>query len=73
MLILASIHMEGKTLVWYQDMAESVSFSSWELFSKVLQNRFGPSYHDPVEAQLGEKNNLVLRSIRGSLRQFPID
>lgn len=28
MLILASIHMEGKTLVWYQDMAESVSFSS---------------------------------------------
>lgn len=32
-------------------MAESVFFSSWELFSKALLDRFGPSaYDDPMEA-----------------------
>ncbi|XP_035543593.1 uncharacterized protein LOC118347680 [Juglans regia] len=49
-LRLASFHMEGKTLVWFQDLDESGVLTSWDEFVKVLLLRFGPSsYDDPME------------------------
>lgn len=48
---LDSFHMEGKALVWFQDLEASGTITSWDGFVQALQTRFGPtSYEDPVEA-----------------------
>jgi hypothetical protein len=50
-LILASIHMEGKALVWYQDMDMSSYLPNWTVLTQSLMQRFGPSaYDDPMES-----------------------
>jgi hypothetical protein len=50
-LILASIHMEGKALVWYQDMEMSSYLPNWTILAQALMQRFGPSaYDDPMES-----------------------
>ncbi|KAF5462657.1 hypothetical protein F2P56_018645 [Juglans regia] len=49
-LRLASFHMEGPSLVWFQDLEESGTIQDWEGFTKALLVRFGPSaYDDPME------------------------
>ncbi|KAG2666849.1 hypothetical protein I3843_15G081700 [Carya illinoinensis] len=49
-LRLVSFHVEGKALVWFQDLDESGVLSTWEAFVQALLLRFGPSsYDDPVE------------------------
>lgn len=51
MLMLASIHMEGKTLVWYQDIDMAEALPNWEVFTHALMERFGPTcYDDRMEA-----------------------
>jgi hypothetical protein len=51
MLMLASIHMEGKALVWYQDMDMAGALPNWEVFTHALLERFGPTcYDDPMES-----------------------
>jgi hypothetical protein len=43
--------MEGKALVWFQDMGLSVSLYNWHMLTQALLERFGPfSYDDPMEA-----------------------
>jgi hypothetical protein len=43
--------MEGKALVWFQDMGLSVSLYNWHVLTQALLERFGPfSYDDPMEA-----------------------
>lgn len=43
--------MDGKVIVWFQDLHESRQLSDWEQFVKALLTRFGPTcYDDPVEA-----------------------
>jgi hypothetical protein len=50
-LLLASIYMEGKALVWFQDMELSGSLYNWHVLTQALLERFGPSsYDDPMEA-----------------------
>ncbi|KAF5447657.1 hypothetical protein F2P56_033191, partial [Juglans regia] len=50
-LRLASFHMDGQALVWFQDLEESGEIREWEDFTKALLTRFGPSsYDDPMEA-----------------------
>lgn len=47
---LVSFHIEGKALVWFQDLDESRGLTSWEEFVEALLVRFGPSsYNDPME------------------------
>ncbi|XP_059456454.1 uncharacterized protein LOC132186493 [Corylus avellana] len=49
--LLASIHMEGKALVWFQDMEMSGCLHNWTVLTQALLERFGPSgYDDPMEA-----------------------
>lgn len=49
-VLLASFHMEGKALVWFQDIEAAGGISSWEGFVRALQTRFGSSpYEDPME------------------------
>lgn len=47
---LVLFHMEGRALVWFQDLSEYGGLTSWEEFVKVLLIRFGPSsYNDSME------------------------
>lgn len=40
-VLLASFHMEGKALLWFQDLEAAGGISSWEGFVRALQTRFG--------------------------------
>lgn len=43
--------MEGKALVWFQDLEAYGTITSWDGFVQALQTWFGPtSYEDPMEA-----------------------
>ncbi|XP_035548740.1 uncharacterized protein LOC118349222 [Juglans regia] len=47
---LASFHMEGKAMVWFQEIESTGTFIDWEGFVRVFLARFGPnSYDDPME------------------------
>jgi len=45
---MASFHMDGKALVWFQDADEDGQFPTWEAFTQALLVRFGPVYDDLV-------------------------
>ncbi|KAF5463495.1 hypothetical protein F2P56_019406, partial [Juglans regia] len=50
-LLMASYHMNGDALIWYQDAAETAQFNNWDTFSSALLLRFGlTAYDDPMEA-----------------------
>ncbi len=50
-IMLASFHMEGKVLIWLQDLEEFGSFTSWEAFTQAILVRFDScSYDDPFES-----------------------
>ncbi|KAA8529666.1 hypothetical protein F0562_034234 [Nyssa sinensis] len=50
-VLLASVHMEGKAITWFQELESAGGFPSWESFVRALLIRFGPSaYEDPMEA-----------------------
>ncbi|XP_059449450.1 uncharacterized protein LOC132180588 [Corylus avellana] len=49
--LLASIHMEGKALVWFRDMEMSGCLHDWTVLTQALLERFGPlGYDDLMEA-----------------------
>jgi hypothetical protein len=47
---MASFHMEGEALVWFQDADEAGQFPTWDAFTQALLTRFGPAYDDPMES-----------------------
>jgi hypothetical protein len=47
---MASFHMEGEALIWFQAADESGQFPTWEAFLQALLTRFGPAYDDPMES-----------------------
>ena len=48
---MASFHMEGNALVWFQDSDENGVFVAWEGFLEALLTRFGSTaYEDPMES-----------------------
>ena len=48
---MASIHMDGDALVWFQDNDETRVFATWEGFVEVLLTRFrNTAYEDPMES-----------------------
>ena len=50
-LLLASIHMKGKALVWYKNMDMYGFIPNWNVLTQALLDRFGPSaYDDPMES-----------------------
>lgn len=50
-LSLVSFHMEGRALIWFQDLEESGFLTDWDTFVKALLMRFGANfYDDPMEA-----------------------
>lgn len=48
---MASYHLQGEAMVWYQDVMNSGIFTNWDSFCRALQVRFGlMTYYDPMEA-----------------------
>ncbi len=47
---LAAFHMEGKALIWFQELRSTNNLNSWIEFTKAIRVRFGKgSYDDPME------------------------
>ena len=50
-LMMASFHMEGEALVWFQEGEEAGVFGNWEALIQAMLIRFGSmTYDDPMEA-----------------------
>ena len=48
---MASYHLDGEALIWFQNALRIGGFASWEVFVKALQTCFGViAYDDPMEA-----------------------
>jgi hypothetical protein len=53
---ISSFNMEGKALVWFQDMRNCNNLTTWNEFTKALQIRFGrSSYDDPMKSLVALK------------------
>ena len=49
--MMASFHMEGEALVWFQEGEEAGVFGNWEALIQAMLTRFGSTaYDDPMEA-----------------------
>lgn len=49
-LLMASFHMNGEVLVWYQDALESALFNSWEAYTRALQTSTVAAYKAQFES-----------------------
>ena len=59
---MASFHMDGDALIWFQDCEATGRFMTWESFREALLIKFGSSaYEDPMEAltRLRQTSNVV--------------
>ena len=69
---MASFHMEGNALVWFQDSDENGVFVAWEGFLEALLTRFGSTaYEDPMESltRLRQTSNIVV--YKGQFKALP--
>ena len=49
--MMASFHMEGEALVWFQKGEKAGVFGNWEALIQAMLTRFGSTaYDDPMEA-----------------------
>nr|XP_023879731.1 uncharacterized protein LOC111992135 [Quercus suber] len=66
-VLMASYHLDGEALIWFQDSEQAGGFVSWEVFIKALQTRFGTSaYDDPMEALTRLKQTTSVVSYKGN-------
>jgi hypothetical protein len=47
---MASFHMDGEALIWFQDADEAGQFPTWDSFTQALLIRFRPAFDDPKES-----------------------
>ncbi|XP_035546666.1 uncharacterized protein LOC118348677 [Juglans regia] len=67
---MASYHMEGDALVWFQNVVGGGLCHDWEAFSRALMLRFGPTaYDDPMEALTRLKQTSTVASY---MNQFEV-
>lgn len=70
---MASYYMEAEALVWYQDVAENGTFTSWEMFALAMLIRFGPiAYEDPMESLTRLKQTLTIAYYKAQFDIYPI-
>ncbi|XP_041004177.1 uncharacterized protein LOC121249543 [Juglans microcarpa x Juglans regia] len=70
-LLMASYHMQGEALIWYQDAWDSGHFDTWETFTRALQLRFGPTdYYDPMEALTCLKQTSTLATYKAQFESL---
>ena len=70
---MASYHLDGEALIWFQDVEQAEDFLGWETFVKALQIRFGvTTYDDPIKALTRFKQNASVVATRVYLKSFLI-
>ena len=68
-VIMASYHMEGEALIWFQDAENSSLFIDWEAFVKAVHVRFGAtSYDDPMESLRRSKQTSSVLAYKGQFK-----
>lgn len=62
---ISAFHMDGKALVWFQELKASNTISSWPEFVEVIQTRFGRgSSYDPMENLSNLKQDALLEDYK---------
>ncbi|XP_075659161.1 uncharacterized protein LOC142629051 [Castanea sativa] len=65
---MASYHLDGEALIWFQEAEQARGFACWEMFVQALQTRFGTTaYADPMEALTRLKQDEIRLPIRMSV------
>ena len=60
-LLMASFHINGVALIWFQDSEETGLFATWEDFVEALLTRFeSTAYEDPMESFTRLKSGSVM-------------
>lgn len=68
---MASYHMKGEDLVWYQDALDIGQFTSWETFVQALLVSFKPTtYDDPMEELTCLKQTSALLAYKAQFESF---
>ena len=63
---MASYHLDGEALIWFQDAEQAGGFASWEVFIRALQTCFGTTvYDDPMKALTRLKQTTIVVSYKG--------
>lgn len=66
---MASYHMEGEALIWFQDAENSGLFTNWEAFVKAVHVRFGTTfYDDPMESLTRLKQTSSVVAYKGQFK-----
>ena len=66
---MASYHLDGEALIWFQDAEQAGGFASQEVFIRALQTPFGTSaYDDPMEALTRLKQTTTVVSYKGNFK-----
>ena len=66
-VLMASYHLNGEALIWFQDSEQVDGFASWEVLIIGLQTHFGTStYDDPMEALTRLKQTTSMVSYKGN-------
>ena len=66
---MASYHVEGEALIWFQDAENSSLFIDWEAFVKAVHVRFGAtSYDDPMESLRRLKQTSSVLAYKGQFK-----
>lgn len=45
-VLMASFHLDGEALIWFQEAEQERGFASWEVFVQALQTQFGATAYD---------------------------
>ena len=66
---MASYHLDGEALIWFQDAEQAGGFASWEVIIRALQTHFSTSaYDDPMEALTRLKQTTTVVFYKGNFK-----
>ena len=64
--MMASFHMEGKALVWFQEGEDARVFGNWEALVQAILIKFGSTaYDDPMEALTRLRQTSIVALYKG--------
>jgi hypothetical protein len=67
--LLASYNIEGKALVWFQDLFHSGQLPNWDALTQALLKRFGSSaYDDPMESLTRLRQQTSVEDYKGKFK-----
>lgn len=68
-LMMASFHMDGEALVWFQEGEDVGVIRNWEALVQALLIKFGtPAYVDPMEALTRLRQTLTMALYKGEFK-----